>query len=107
MTDYIGGSSTLRIEIINESTNEIITYTTPAIPARKWLSTSEALMQAGFIQESDDKFKSVVEKGQEGKFDDLCRLSDELARGGKKEGVKMAERSAHRSEGEKMSRKGV
>jgi hypothetical protein len=86
--DYIGGSSTMRIAIINKSKHEMIIYTTPAIPARKWQTTSEALLEAGFSKVEEESMSISFEK-DDGKFEDICRLVEEFAKGGKREIVKI------------------
>jgi hypothetical protein len=87
--DYIGGSSTLRIAIINKSKHEKIIYTTHAMPARKWVSTSQALLDAGFSKVDEESVSITLEKGDDGKFEDICRLVEEFSKGGKRDVVKM------------------
>jgi hypothetical protein len=82
--DYIGGSTTMRIVIINKNKHEMIIYTTPAIPARKWQTTSEALLEAGFSK-SDEESMSITLEKEDGKFKDICRLVEEFAKGGKRD----------------------
>jgi hypothetical protein len=86
--DYIGGSSTMRIVIINKNKHEMIIYTTPAIPARKWQITSEALLEAGFSK-SDEESMSITLEKEDGKFEDICRLVEEFAKGGKRDVMKI------------------
>jgi len=86
--DYIGGSSTLRIVIINKGKHEMIIYTTPAMPARKWQTTSEALIEAGFSKVSDESLSITLEM-EDGKYEDICRLVEEFAKGGKRDIVKI------------------
>ena len=88
MIDYIGGSSTMRIAIINQSKHETIIYTTPAMPARKWQTTSEALIEAGFSKVDEESISIAITKGDGGKFEDICRLVEEFAKGGKRDMVK-------------------
>jgi hypothetical protein len=87
IVDYIGGSSTLRI-VINKDGHEMIIYTTPAIPARKWQTTSEALIEAGFSK-VDEESMSISSEKDDGKFEDICRLVEEFAKGGKRDTVKI------------------
>jgi hypothetical protein len=89
MIDYIGGSSTMRIVIINKNQHEMIIYTTPAMPARKWQITSEALLEAGFSKSDEESMSITVAKEDDGKFEDICRLVEEFAKGGKREIVKI------------------
>jgi hypothetical protein len=84
ITDYIAGSSTMRIAIINKNKHEMIIYTTPAIPARKWQTTSEALLEAGFSKSDEESMKITVEQGDDGRLEDICRLVEEFAKGGKR-----------------------
>ena len=87
--DYIGGSSTLRIVIINKNKHEMIIYTTPAMPARKWQITSEALLEAGFSKSDEESMSITVAKEDDGKFEDICRLVEEFAKSGKRDTVKI------------------
>lgn len=89
MIDYIAGSSTMRIAIINKSKHETIVYTTPAMPARKWQTTSEALLEAGFSKVDEESMSITITKGDGGKFQDICRLVEELTKGGKRDIVKI------------------
>jgi hypothetical protein len=89
MIDYIGGSSSLRIVIINKNKHKMIIYTTPAMPARRWQTTSEALLEAGFSKSDEDSMGITVEKEDDGKFEDICRLVEEFAKGGKRDTVKI------------------
>lgn len=89
LTDFIGGSSILRIAIINLPQKETTIYTTPIIPARKWLTTNQGLLDAGFVKVDEDSVSITIGKGEDGKFEDICRLVEELAKGGKKTVVKM------------------
>ena len=89
MIDYIAGSSTMRITIINQSKHETIIYTTPAMPARKWQTTSEALIEAGFSKVDEESMSITVTKGDGGKFEDICRLVEEFAKGGKRDVIKI------------------
>jgi len=79
----------MRIAIINKSKHETIIYTTPAMPARKWQTTSEALLEAGFSEVDEDSVSITFEKGDGGKFEDICRLVEEFAKGGKRDIVKI------------------
>ena len=86
--DYFAGSSTMRIAIINKGKHETIIYTTPAMPARKWQTTSEALIEAGFSKVDEESMSIAITKGDGGKFGDICRLVEEFAKGGKRDMVK-------------------
>lgn len=88
MIDYIAGSSVMRIAIINKAKREMIIYTTPALPARKWQTTSEALLEAGFSNACEDSVNITLER-EDGKFEDICRLVEEFAKGGKRDIVKI------------------
>jgi hypothetical protein len=89
IVDYIGGSSTMRIVITNKNKHEMIIYTTPAMPARRWQTTSEALVEAGFSKLDEESMSITVEKGDDGKFEGICRLVEEFAKGGKRDVVKI------------------
>jgi hypothetical protein len=104
MIDYIGGSSSLRIVIINKNKHEMIIYTTPAMPARKWQTTSEALFEVGFSKSDEESMSITVEKGDDGKFEDICRLVEEFAKGGKKEIVKIQGVCSDRQGSEEIKR---
>ena len=78
----------MRIVIINKNKHEMIIYTTPAIPARKWQTTGEALIEAGFSKLDEESMSITLEK-EDGKFEDICRLVEEFAKGGKREIVKI------------------
>ena len=88
MIDYIAGSSTMRIVITNKAKREMVIYTTPAMPAPKWQTTSEALLEAGFLDAGEDSVTIALEK-EDGKYEDICRLLEELAKGGKRDIVKI------------------
>ena len=88
MIDYIAGSSTMRIVIVNKAKREMIIYTTPAMHARKWQTTSEALLEAGFSVAGEDSVNITLES-EDGKFEDICRLVEEFTKGGERDIVKV------------------
>ena len=88
MIDHIAGSSIMRIAITNKVKREMIIYTTPAMPARKWQTTSEGLLGAGFSN-VDEETMSITLEREDGKFEDICRLVEEFAKGGKRDIVKV------------------
>ena len=79
----------MQITIINKSKHETIIYTTSAMPARKWQTTSEALIEAGFSKVDEESRSITVTKGDGGRFEDICRLVEEFAKGGKRDIVKI------------------
>lgn len=79
----------MRIVMINKNKHEIFIYTTPAMPARKWHTTSEALIEAGFSKSDEETMRITMAKGEDGKFQDICRLVEEFAKDGKRDIVKI------------------
>lgn len=79
ITDYIGGSSILRIVIIDKPRDQVIIYKTPSIPARKWFRVTDALAAAGFHVEEDVATVELEEDALEAQLQDLCRLAERLA----------------------------
>ena len=81
ITDYIGGSSILRIVIIDKPRDQVIIYNTPSIPARKWFRVTDALAAAGFNVEEDIATVELEDDVTEAQIQDLCRLAEQLAGG--------------------------
>lgn len=94
ITDYIGGSSILRIVIINRPRDQAIFYKTPSIPARKWFRVSDALGAAGFSVEEDLATVELEEDAEEAQVEDLCKLAEQLA-GGKGIMMELSEMPAY------------
>jgi len=94
----------MKITIVNKLNNEIIIYTTPAMPARKWISISNSLSDAGFEQEGDDTIGIVLD-GDDGKMEDLCRLVEEVAKGASRATVKQSEAGGNEKPGSKLTSK--
>ena len=74
------------------------------MPARKWISISYPLKDAGFEQEGHDTMYIILEGG-DGKMEDLCRLVEEVAKGASRATVKQSEAGGNEKPGSKLTSK--